>query len=164
MSRNIDAFQDWIAWVGDTLIPPDAPTGMPSATQAGLIERLLPRALKERDDLAEPFFTALSRLPQYAPADPMSAIRALGPEDFHRISFLIAGAYFLDEEVNRKLRYPGQTAMHETPDYEEIMDVVERVQARGVVYLDVPEDDAAPPADDHRQHSARDNRKEDNDE
>lgn len=137
MTHNISDFQSTIAWVADALIPSDAKSGMPSATEAGVPERLLPRALKERDDLAPSFFLALSRLPEARPSNPLDAIRALGADDFHTVSFLIAGAYFLDEDVNRKLRYPGQEALHETPDYDEIMEAIERVQARGTVYLDV---------------------------
>lgn len=136
---NINDFQTRIAWVSDTLIPSDPKSGMPSATEAGVPEHLLPRALKERDDLAAPFFRALLRLPEARPKDALDAIRALGAEDFHTISFLIAGAYFLDETVNQKLRYPGQEALNETPDYDEIMETIERVQARGSVYVDVPE-------------------------
>ncbi|WP_245426044.1 hypothetical protein [Rhizobium sp. J15] len=103
-----------------------------------MLDRLLPRALKERDDMAPSFFKALSRLPEDRPRDPLGTIRALGADDFYTISFLIAGAFFLDEAVTRKLRYPGQEALYETPDYDEIMETVERVQARGAVYLDVP--------------------------
>lgn len=137
MTPDISDFQTRIAWVADTLIPSDAKSGMPSATEAGVPERLLPRALKERQDLAPSFFAALSRLPEACPSNPLDAILALGADDFHTVSFLIAGAYFLDEAVNRKLRYPGQEALHETPDYDEIMEIVEKVQARGAVYVEV---------------------------
>lgn len=139
MSYNIGDFQARIAWVADALIPSDAKSGMPSATEAGVPERLLPRALKEREDMAPAFFKALSRLPETRPKNPLDAIQALGGDDFDTISFLIAGAYFLDEAVNRKIRYPGQEALYETPDYDEIMETIERVQARGSVYLDVPD-------------------------
>jgi hypothetical protein len=139
MTYNIEDFQTRIAWVADTLIPSDAKFDMPSATEAGMLERLLPRALKERDDMAPSFFEAISRLPETRPNDPMDAIRALGTDGFYVISVLIAGAYFLDEAVCRKLRYPGQEALYETPDYDEIMETIERVQSRGAVYLDVPD-------------------------
>jgi len=139
MTNNIDNFRASITWVADALIPSDPKFGMPSATEAGVPERLLPRALKERDDLAPAFFSALSRLPEAKPSDALGAIRALGADDFHTISFLIAGAYLLDEAINSKLRYPGQEAVIETPDYDEIMEVIERVQSRGSIYLDVPD-------------------------
>ena len=137
MTKNIDDFRTRIAWVADALIPSDPKSGMPSATEAGMLDRLLPRALKERDDMAPSFFKALSRLPEDRPSDPLGTVRALGADDFYTISFLIAGAFFLDEAVTRKLLYPGQEALYETPDYDEIMETVERVQARGAVYLDV---------------------------
>ena len=139
MTYNIDDFQTRIGWVADTLIPSDAKFGMPSATQTGMLERLLPRALKERDDMARSFFEAILRLPEARPKDPLDAIRALGADDFYVISFLIAGAYFLDEAVTGKLRYPGQEALYDTPDYDEIVETIERVQSRGAVYLDVPD-------------------------
>lgn len=139
MTYTIEDFKTRIAWVADALIPSDARLGMPSASEAGILERLLPRALKERDDMAPSFFNALLRLPETRPTDPLGAIRTLGTDDFYVISFLIAGAYFLDEAVNRKLGYPGQDALYETPDYDEIMEAIERVQSRGTVYVDVPE-------------------------
>lgn len=137
MACEIDNLQTRIAWVADALIPSDARFGMPSATEAGVQDRLLPRALKERDDMAQSFFNALSRLPEARPTAPLDAIRALGADDFYVVSFLIAGAYFLDETVAQKLRYPGQEALYETPDYDDIMETIERVQSRGPVYVDV---------------------------
>ncbi|ASS58084.1 hypothetical protein [Rhizobium leguminosarum] len=136
---DIHLLQSKIEWVADALIPKDRDHAMPSASEVGIFERLLPRALKERDDMAPSFFRALARLPEDSPPNPLEAIRALGSDDFYVISFLIAGAYFLDEAVTGKLRYPGQEALYETPDYDEIMETVERVQERGSVYLDVPE-------------------------
>lgn len=138
-TNDIHHLQTKIAWIADALIPRDDSGQMPSANEAGIIERLLPRALKERSDMAPSFMAALERLPQTPPHHPLEAIRALGDDDFYVISFLIAGAYFLDEGVTRKLGYSGQEALYETPDYDEIMQVADRVQERGAVYLDVPE-------------------------
>jgi hypothetical protein len=139
MSHDMNDLRTRIAWIADALIPADPKSAMPSATAAGVLDRHLPRALKERDDLAPAFFAAVSRLPEQPPQDPLAAIKALGADDFQRISFLIAGAYFLDEDVNRMLRYPGQEAVFENPDYDEIMDIVERVTMRGKVYVEAPE-------------------------
>jgi hypothetical protein len=139
MSHDMNDLGTRIAWIADALIPADPESAMPSATAAGVLDRHLPRALKERDDLAPAFFAAVSRLPEQCPQDPLAAIKALGADDFQRISFLIAGAYFLDEDVNRKLRYPGQEAVFENPDYDELIDVVERVMMRGKVYVEAPE-------------------------
>lgn len=138
MTQTLTEIELQIAWIADCLIPADPKTSMPSALQAGLIERLLPRALKERDDMAQDFVTTVLRLPEIAPANPLQALRDLGPDAFSLISFLIAGAYLLDPEVNRRLRYPGQEALVESPDYDEIIETVDRVQARGPRYIPTP--------------------------
>ncbi len=137
MFASLDDVHLQVRWVGDALIPSDAAHGMPSASEAGVPTILLPRALKARPDLLVPFVSALSALPAVAPAEPLQAIRALGEGVFDMVSHLIAGAYFIDEEVNRKLKYPGQQAMLDTPDYDEVMDVVQRVIDRGRVYTDI---------------------------
>ena len=136
---TLDDISAQVLWVGDTLIPADPEHGMPSASGVGVPKTLLPRALKARPDLLEPFIAALSRLPPVPPEAPLDALRDLGTAEFDLVSHLIAGAYFLDESVNRTLRYPGQEALLETPDYDEIMEVVQRVIDRGPVYIDVPE-------------------------
>ena len=126
-----------VVWVSEALIPPDPEGGMPSASEANVPTVLLPRALKARPEFVLPFVSAMARLPADAPADPLFAIRALGAEDFEMVSHLIAGAYFLDDDINRRLRYPGQQALTDTPDYDEVMDVVQRVIDRGPTYVDV---------------------------
>jgi hypothetical protein len=125
-----------LVWVGDTLIPHDDEGGLPSASEAQVPTLLMPRALRAREDLIEPFVTILERLPATVPERPMEALRALGDGDFETVSHLVAGAYFLDAEINRKLRYPGQESMDYAPDYDEIMDVVQRVIDRGPIYID----------------------------
>lgn len=137
MIYELDNFRVRIAWVADALIPAGRSFGMPGAMEAGMLEKLLPQALKARDDMASDFFEALQCLPEMRPEDPLGTIRALGAKDFHTLSFLIAGAYFLDEAVNRKLRYPGQEEIREAPDYDEIIETVETVQSRGAIYLRV---------------------------
>ena len=139
MSSTLDDVQAQVIWVGDALIPADPEHGMPAASGVGVPLTLLPRALRARPDLMEPFVTAMSRLPAVAPTEPLQAVQALGANDFDLVSHLIAGAYFLDDGVNRTLRYPGQQALHDTPDYDEIMEVVQRVIDRGPVYIAVPD-------------------------
>ncbi|WP_338811366.1 hypothetical protein V2V90_24990 (plasmid) [Agrobacterium leguminum] len=124
-----------LAWVPDTLIPEDEELGMPSATQAGLQDKLLPQALRARDDLIDAFVSALKRLPAEAPTDPLQALYDLG-DDFHLVGHLIAGSYFLSKDVCEKLGYTGQQAMAYEPDYDEITDTAERIIGRGAVYVD----------------------------
>jgi hypothetical protein len=133
---GLDGVLGQLRWACDALIPHDDEQGMPSALEAGVVETLLPRALKARPELAPPLVAALARLPAQAPADPLAALKALGSADFDQISHLVAGAYFLDFEVNRRLKYPGQEAMDYSPDYDEVMEVAQRVMDRGSIYID----------------------------
>jgi hypothetical protein len=128
---------DQLRWVADALIPAAPELEMPSAVEAGILDRLVPRALQARPDLAAPLVSALADLPAAAPADPLGALRALEGARFDLLCHVVAGAYFLDDSINRRLKYPGQEALGYDPDYEEIEEVIDRVIARGPVYLDV---------------------------
>lgn len=135
-SHGLDGVSGQLRWVCDALIPHDSEQGMPSALEAGVIETLLPRALKARPELGPPLVAALQRLPAEPPPHPLTTLKELGSADFDQISHLIAGAYFLDFEVNRRLKYPGQEALDYAPDYDEVMDVAQRVIDRGNIYVD----------------------------
>ncbi|MCR5977517.1 hypothetical protein GDN83_07160 [Gordonia jinghuaiqii] len=135
---TIDDVRAQLAWVADTLIPSDKDLGMPSATEAGIVTELIPRALRARDDLSETFLNTLAELPADAPADPLGAIRGLGQPAFDMVTRMIAGAYFLNPAVTAALGYPGQEALRDTPDYDEIAEVTARVAARGPVYIPTP--------------------------
>ena len=132
---GLDSVQAQATWASDVLIPNGASLGMPSATEAGVIDTLLPRALKARPDLSGPFVEVLRRLPIEEPADGLQALRDLGEDEFFLVSHLIAGAYFLNEDVNRRLKYPGQQALSYDPDYDEIQEITDRVIARGPRYI-----------------------------
>jgi hypothetical protein len=135
-NHGLEPVLEQLRWACEALIPKDDEQGMPSALEAGVIDILLPRALKARPELGPPLIAALSRLPAEAPINPLVALKQLGDADFDQISHLIAGAYFLDFEVNRRLKYPGQEAMDYAPDYDEVMEVAQRVMDRGNIYVD----------------------------
>jgi hypothetical protein len=139
MPHNLNSVRSQLEWVCECLIPKDSEGTMPSALEVGVIDRLLPRALKSRPDLEADFIDALKRLPEVAPADPLAAVQSLGDAHFEHVSHLIAGAYFLDDEVNRRLKYPGQQALHDTPDYDEVMEVAENIMGRGVIFITTPD-------------------------
>lgn len=126
-----------LEWIADALIPADPGLSMPSAREAGVVDTYLARALVARDDMADAFLAEVGRLPAQAPADPLAALTALGP-GFDRICRLVAGAFFLDEAVNRKLRYPGQQAIVREQDYEPMIAAIDAVIARGLRYTPVP--------------------------
>ncbi|PBC35831.1 hypothetical protein CJ178_30720 [Rhodococcus sp. ACPA4] len=126
-----------LGWVCDAVIPADASLGMPSASEAGVITDLLPRALEVRDDQKDRFIEIVGALPSSTPADALGSLESgLPAEDFDLVAHLIAGAYYLNPDVNAKLGYQGQEAMSYDPDYDEINEVAERIVARGPVYID----------------------------
>ena len=129
--------QAQLSWVCDAILPGDEVLGMPSASGAGVVTHLLPRALKVRDDHAEDFIQAVASLPAAAPAERLATIsELLSPESFDLITHLIAGAYYLSEDVNAKLGYKGQESMKYDPDFDEISEIANRVIERGPVYID----------------------------
>lgn len=126
-------------WVADALIPADPESAMPSAKELGAVDKLLARALLLRDDMADQFFTDIESLPNDAPADGLATLKALGP-GFDRISRLIAGAYFLDEELTAGLKYQGQEEIVRDQDYDPMIAAIEVVLERGQRYIDAPDD------------------------
>lgn len=131
---DISDVKDQLTWACDVLIPADSDLGMPSAIEVDVPETLLSRVLRVRPDMAEPIILALSRLPPHRPAFALQALIDLGEADFGLVSRYIAGAYFLDKGVREKIGYPGQEALPLDPDYDEIVAVAEKVQARGQIF------------------------------
>lgn len=134
----IETYRSQIAWAADALIPTDASLGMPSATEAGVLETYLPEALTARDDMLPAFVEAVRQLPETTPADPIGALKALPDGGFDSISRTVAGAYFWSGDINRKLKYPGQQEIRETPDYEFLMEAIEPQLERGSRYIPTP--------------------------
>ncbi|WP_068091655.1 hypothetical protein [Novosphingobium rosa] len=134
----IERYRARIAWAADALIPEDKALDMPSATQAGLLDHWLPEALTARDDMLPPFVKALEGLPEEAPADALGALQALPGGGFDVVARTVAGAYFWSPEINRKLKYPGQQEIRETPDYDVVMDAIAPQLERGDRFIPTP--------------------------
>lgn len=126
-------------WLCDAMIPGDPSLGFRSASEIGVMDRLLPMALKTRSDLAPDFLDIVARFPAEKPADPLASVRALSSEDRALLGRFIAGAYLASAEVMKTLGYPGFEALHSQPDYDEIMEAVEPIIARGPCYRVLPE-------------------------
>ncbi len=120
----------------DALIPADPERAMPSASEAGVLDRHLRAALLRRDDLAPGFVLAVGRAAELAPVD-LDGLLTLSDTDFGLISRVIAGAYFMNAEVNERLGYRGQSEMRETVDYDEIISLIEAPVGRGDVYTHI---------------------------
>ena len=98
----------------------------------------LPEALTARDDMLGTFVSAIEQLPEQPPPEPLAAMQALPAGGFDTISRTIAGAYFWSEDINRKLKYPGQQTIRETPDYDYTLDAIAPQMERGPRYIPTP--------------------------
>ncbi len=121
------------AALADVLVP--AAEGMPSASEVGVHERWLDRALAARPDLAAP----LSSLVATATGrDPEAEVRRLRMDDedaFNLLLLIVTAAYYLSPKVKRLIGYPGQRAHEVFPDQAEhdLRDgILDLVIARGV--------------------------------
>lgn len=85
--------RDRLASLADELIP--AADGMPAASAVGVHAALLDRVLTARPDLRSGLVAALDTL-RIDPSDP--AARG-------RVAYVVAGAYYLDDGVRRRLGY-----------------------------------------------------------
>jgi hypothetical protein len=98
--------------LADVLIP--AGDGMPSASQAGIAEGLLDQALAVRPDL----IAALARVLAIDFTDAGLYLEQLSQQDSEgraAVETVVAGAYYLSDEVKARLSYPGQRAVPITP-------------------------------------------------
>ncbi|WP_164719089.1 MULTISPECIES: hypothetical protein [Bradyrhizobium] len=137
MSTTYEDIRAQLGWLCDAMIPGDNELGMPSARAAGVLETLLPRALKARPDLAPRFYEIVSKLPAENPHDPLAFVNAIPVEEMDVVGRFVAGAYFSGEEVSKNLGFTGFQALPMNPDYDEIMETIEPIIARGPCYVKV---------------------------
>lgn len=98
-----------LAALADVLIP--AAAGMPAAGEVDVAGAGLDTVLRVRPDL-EPALLALAReLDGEAPYAALARLERERPEDLATLLTALAGAYYLDREVRRRLGYPGQEAL-----------------------------------------------------
>lgn len=139
-TKTLDAFLSdnrvLLQKIMDALIPADTGRAMPSASEAGVLDSHLRSALLRRDDLAPGFALAVGRAAGL-PSTDLDGLLTLSDTDFGLISRVIAGAYFMNAEVNEKLGYRGQSEMRETVDYDEIISLIEAPVGRGDVYTHI---------------------------
>jgi hypothetical protein len=132
--------RETLAALADALIP--AADGMPAASEAGAAGDLLDEVLRLRSDLEEPLRRLTERARGSDPADEVERLQVDEPEAFEALSTAVAGAYFLNPDVRRRMGYPGQERRpieaEDPPDYERdglLASVVER----GTIYRPTPE-------------------------
>ncbi|MFK0334658.1 hypothetical protein ACIQUB_26480 [Rhizobium sp. NPDC090275] len=137
MSVTYDDVRQQLDWLCDAMMPGDPELGSPSARDVGVQETLLPMALKTRSDLAPAVLSIVAGFPRERPADPLALVAALSPDDRALLGRFVAGAYLASQDVMAQLGYPGFQALHIEPDYDEIMEAVEPIIARGPCYRPV---------------------------
>jgi hypothetical protein len=132
--------RETLAGLADALIPNG--DGMPAASEAGAVGEHLDEVLRLRSDLEEPLRQVADRARGTDPAAEAKRLQTEEPEAFEALCTAIAGAYFLNPDVRRRMGYPGQERRpieaEEPPDYEQdglLASVVER----GTIYRPTPE-------------------------
>jgi hypothetical protein len=132
--------RDRLRAFADRLIP--AAHDMPAASEVGVADRQLDRVLAARPDLAAPLERAL------AGADPdeweasLERLSATDREAHDALLMVVAGGYYIDPGVRRRLGYDGQQPVEVRPEiipnYVE-EGLIEPLLARGPIYR--PTDD-----------------------
>jgi hypothetical protein len=140
MSAVDDGVRARLRAFADRLIP--AAHDMPAASEVGVADRQLDRVLAARPDLAVPLERAL------ADADPddwegtLERLSASDREAHDALLTVVAGGYYIDPGVRRKLGYDGQQPVEVRPEiipnYVE-EGLIEPLLARGPIYR--PADD-----------------------
>ena len=95
------------AALADVIIP--AGGGLPAASEAGVHEALLDRAIRAHAALEDTLQEVLDGH-DWA-EDPATVVRRLHHEQpivFERLLTLVAGAYYIDSGVRKAMGYPGQ--------------------------------------------------------
>lgn len=122
--------------LADVLIP--AGEGMPSASQAGAGGALVDEVLKARWDLGDDLAALLAAARGQEPATVVARLQAEDPDAFTVLATVVAGAYFMSDDVRARLGYRGQRAVpipsSDAPDEE----LLRSVRERGPIYRPNP--------------------------
>ena len=131
--------RETFAALADRLVP--AYGKMPAASAVKVEAELLDLVLRARPDLEEGLARALKACAGKDPSQAVNALHSADAEAFGALSLAVTGAYYMAEEVWKKLGYPGQEGAtydpHETPS--SLTDgSLERVVRRGPLYRPTP--------------------------
>ena len=116
-----------LAAVADILIP--ANNDFPSATSAGVTEKLIDQVLGYRPDLVSAFQDALTGCIGKEPSEALDDLASNHHEQFEALTLLTSAAYFQSPQVKAALNYsPAPRAAHDDVDtyIDMLADVVER--------------------------------------
>jgi hypothetical protein len=123
------------AALAEALVP--GGDGMPSASDAGVPERWIDRAVESRPDLAGPLAVILDAAAGQDPSAVLARLEATEPAALETLQLLVSGAYFMSPRTRRALAYPGQKqdpVMPGEAEYYGPDELLAPVRARGSVY------------------------------
>jgi hypothetical protein len=127
--------RDRLRRFADKMIP--ASDGMPAASEAGVADKGLDRVLAARPDLTAPLVRALT---DADPADWEGSLARLGASDreaHEALQTVVAGAYYINPDIRRRIGYDGQQPVEVRPEiipnYVE-EGLIEPLLARGPIY------------------------------
>jgi len=116
------------AALADLLIPADG--DMPAASAAGVADAGMEAVLTARPDLLEPLHVALSTAAYDEPTQALAILRDKHPAVYSALGELVAGAYYLHPDIQRRMGYRGRQAI--------AIDVTDSVLAKGDAELLAP--------------------------
>ena len=124
-----------LAGLADVLVP--AADGMPSASEIGVHERWVDRAIAARPELADRLEAVLAVAAGRDPEAEIARLQAEEDEEFRMLLLVVTNAYYLSPKVRRLIGYPGQRAVEVFADQAEhdLRDgILDPVIARGSVW------------------------------
>lgn len=130
--------RDRLRRFAEALIP--AGDGMPSAAEVGVADHRLDRVLGARPDLAAPLVRAVGQVDAEDWEGSLERLRASDPPAHDALLLVVAGGYYTDPEVRRRIGYDGQQPIEVRPEiipnYVE-EGLIEPLLARGPIYRPV---------------------------
>jgi hypothetical protein len=133
-----DDLRERLRRFADVLIP--AAHGMPAAGDVGVADGQLDKVLAVRPDLAEPLARAVADAHPTDHETSLARLRERDPQAHDALLLVVAGGYYIDADVRRRLGYDGQQPLEVRPEiipnYVE-EGLIEPLLARGPVYRPV---------------------------
>jgi hypothetical protein len=130
--------RDRLRRFADALIP--AADGMPAAGEVGVADRQLDRVLAARPDLAQPLARAVAEADAEDHEGSLERLRTTDLAAHDALLLVIAGGYYTDAGVRRRIGYDGQQPVEVRPEiipnYVE-EGLIEPLLERGPIYRPV---------------------------
>jgi hypothetical protein len=106
--------RDRLRRFADALIP--EAHGMPSASAVGVADRQLDRVLRARPDLATPLARGVAAVDPEDRDGSLERLRSDDREAHDALLLVVAGGYYIDQDVRRRLGYDGQKPVEVRPE------------------------------------------------